>query len=114
MIKKITLAKKLASYSALASAVLIFEKPASGETLRIKTDTSGLLLTPGQSFYLDINHDGIDDFVFSAEAFTSFNYHAKIAYILPENGASLADSDRNFPSVINSGEKIGGELQWKY
>lgn len=49
MIKKSTLVKKLASYSALASVLGAFENSVSAQTLQPDT---GLVLTTGQHFYL--------------------------------------------------------------
>lgn len=119
MIKKSTLVKKLASYSSLASVMLLMDNPATAKEVDLASDSGGVLLTPYQHYYIDLNIDGTTDFVFSVYLGTSdrnsgFN-SIQSEYVSPAGNAAFAGSGNTnvHASVFNGSDKIGPDLSWK-
>ncbi len=68
MVKRTLLAQKLTSYSVLATAVLAAGKSADAQILYTKVNDT---ICPNSSYNLDLNGDGITDFVIKVNSFSA-------------------------------------------
>src|SRR6266513_401738 len=123
MKKKSTLSKKLASYSALASAVLMVSKTADAQIIYtdvIPDDTTQVV----GSYTMDLNNDGTTDFQFNlihGATFSGTNPLIDQVRVVGSGSNSILQATINlgmfqnyfYANVLNTGALIGGTASFK-
>lgn len=122
MKKDSTLGKKLASYSALASAVLMMSKSADAQIIYTDVIPDDIVIAPG-SYTLDLNNDGTTDYQFNLIQYTtSFGTNTNNFVRVVGSGSNSviqatmllgAFSGYYYANILNTGDPIGGSTYFK-
>lgn len=110
--------KKLAAYAAMASAFLATPKESDGQIVYNNVNPD-IIVGSGnitESYFLDLNGDGISDFefknVFSSSTWSSTTSNENILYPLGNNNLALYPGSSSGVVVLNVGDTIGPNQNW--
>jgi hypothetical protein len=120
MIKKDSIIKKIASYSALASCALIAGE-ANGQIVYHKLTPADTIPLPrffgGGSYSLDLNGDGVEDFLVSVVQYDlgggSYNEERFFARVYGAGNIDKIEAAKLYGSLLQNGQSIGENKQWK-
>lgn len=113
MKKSTPLSERIKNYSLFSSAMLASSLVADAQV--IYTDISPDLDIFLDSYSLDLNNDGITDFVVSAHGFlTTFSQGWGVAEIVGAPGNEVAEYFSSYAKPIGYGENIGPGQQWYF
>src|SRR5215471_16192819 len=107
---------RLQSYSALSISFIAASEFADGQIIHSDIQPEITLNRSGAAFYIDLNNDRINDFEVRVNTF--YQYKSKInggifATALEKNSiAGTGSGSTFFALALNSGERIGKNLQW--
>jgi Secretion system C-terminal sorting domain len=113
---KSDLAQKIQAYSVLAIPIIATAGATDAQIIHSDFKPDVILDKSGNTFFLDLNADGINDFELRVNTFT--HYFTRIsgsilASALRQNSIAGSGSSSTFlPFALNSGQKIGKSLQW--
>lgn len=112
-----TLSNKLASYSALASVVLMVSKSADAQIIYTDVIPDDTINVVG-SYQLDLNNDGTTDFQFNLQHGTTLSIDQIRVVASASNAALRATSDPYagyyYASALNNGALIDGNASFDY
>lgn len=126
--KKNVNSKKIASYSAMASAFLFVHFTAEGQIIFTDVDPDETYNINGDEYALDLNNDGLTDFTLNVIDFTVPDLFYTVVYgtlyfdgliqdvlLVPISGNSVAGSSGSYvyPYALNSGDIINGGLPFQ-
>lgn len=126
--KKNVNSKKIASYSAMASAFLFVHFTAEGQIIYTDVDPDETYNINGDEYALDLNNDGLTDFTLNVIDFTVPDLFYTVVYgtlyfdgliqdvlLVPISGNSVAGSSGSYvyPYALNSGDIINGGLPFQ-
>ena len=113
------LEKRIAAYAAagVAGACLLSASPDA--EARVVYTPANVVIDQGMKFDLDVNHDGVVDFVFSNGGSTFIQFFGVIpqdhANAVVDEGVCISSNllPRNAPAALPSGQEIGKQLNFR-
>ncbi|MFZ0321451.1 MAG: hypothetical protein WAL56_20170 [Candidatus Sulfotelmatobacter sp.] len=113
------LEKRIAAYAAAAVAGACLLSASPDAEAKVVYSPAHIVIDQGMKFDLDVNHDGVVDFVFSNGGSTYIQFFGVIpqdhANAVVDEGFCISSNlqPRNAPAALPSGQEIGKQLNFR-
>lgn len=111
--KESTLNKKLKSYSALAGSIIAVGSSANAQVVYTDVNPDSLIIA--NNFYeLDLDNDGIKDFILAQQSGTYYGYAYNVVYAGPLAALNAIDTTASggTAKAANAGYSVDATCQW--